>query len=191
MFAVSGALVAGRKRLDLFGTLAIAFVTALGGGTLRDVLLGATPVFWIREPASVLLAIASGGATFWLMRVVTFPRRVLLILDAMGLGLFSVLGCEKALAMGVTPLCAVLMGMLSGAAGGAIRDVLTAEVPTVLRAEIYATAAAMGAALYALTWYFLAPRDIALCAGAFLTFAVRILALKGHWSMPEARVKEV
>lgn len=190
-FAASGALVAGRKKLDLFGTLCVAFMTAFGGGTLRDLLLGVRPVFWVRDPVSVALAIATGAVTFVLMRFVDFPRRVLLFLDAMGLGAFAVLGCDKALEAGSSPLIAVLMGMLSGAAGGALRDIATNDIPAIfLRAELYATAAVLGAVAFILIQTAGVQRDPALLVGAAVTFAVRIVALRWRLQLPEARMRE-
>jgi uncharacterized membrane protein YeiH len=189
-FAASGALVAGRKKLDLFGTLCIAFVTAFGGGTLRDLLLGVRPVFWVQDPLSVALAIVTGAVTFIMMRFVEFPRRVLVILDAMGLAAFAVLGCDTALEANVPPLIAVLMGMISGAAGGAIRDIATNDIPMIfLRAELYATAAVLGAAVFALLQTVGVQRDPSLLTGAAVAFLVRIVALRWHLQLPEARLR--
>ncbi|HEX9997161.1 MAG TPA: trimeric intracellular cation channel family protein [Abditibacterium sp.] len=188
-FAASGALVAGHKKLDLFGTLVVAFVSALGGGTVRDLLLGLTPVFWVKDTLPVSVALATGALTFCLMRRVLLPAKWLLFLDALGLGTFAVLGCGRALDAGASPLIATMMGMLSGVAGGAIRDVLCGEVPTILRAEVYATAALAGGALFCALEQGGVSRDGALFLGAALTFSVRVAALKWKIALPVAAVK--
>lgn len=187
-FAASGALVAGRKKFDFFGTLAVAFVTALGGGTLRDLLLGLTPVFWIQDPLPVVLVLVTAAITFVLMRYVTFPRRTLLVLDALGLGFFAVMGAERALGAGAPALIAVMMGMVSGTAGGVIRDVLCGEVPTIFWAEMYATAAIFGATVYILLPPMGCPKHIALFVGVAATFLLRLAALRWKMRLPEAKV---
>ncbi|PQV63119.1 putative membrane protein YeiH [Abditibacterium utsteinense] len=188
-FAASGALVAGRKKLDIFGALVVAFVSALGGGTIRDVLLGLTPVFWIKNTLPVAVVIVAALSTLVLMRFWTFPTRALLVLDALGLGVFAVLGAQRALDAGAPPLIATLMGMLSGAAGGAIRDVLCGDIPTVLRAEVYATAAILGGTAFCAVEKLGFSRDAALFCGALLTFGVRIAALKWKVALPQANIK--
>lgn len=188
-FAASGALVAGHKKLDLFGTLVVAFVSALGGGTIRDVLLGLTPVFWVKNTLPIVVVFAAALSTFVAMRFIVFPARVLAILDALGLGVFAVLGAGRALSAGASPLIASLMGMLSGAAGGAMRDVLCGEVPTVLRAEVYATAALCGAAAFCVLESVGLERDLASLGGAALTFALRVAALKWKLALPQANLK--
>lgn len=188
-FAASGALVAGRKKLDVFGALVVAFVSALGGGTIRDVLLGLTPVFWVKDTLPVVVVLIAAASTLVLMRVFTFSTRIFSILDALGLGVFAVLGAERALAAGASPSIATLMGMISGAAGGAMRDVLCAEIPAILRAEVYATAALIGAAAFCLLGTLGFPRDTAFFGGAALTFATRIVALKWKIALPKAVVK--
>ncbi len=189
VFAVSGVLGAARKRLDLFGALSVAFVCALGGGTVRDLLLGLTPVSWIRDPRPAAIALSSAFAAFVLLRFVSLPLRLLLVLDALGLGLFAVLGTEKALGAGASLFVAVLMGTLSGSAGGAIRDVLCGEVPLVLHSEIYATAALLGALCFGLLLKVGAPREVALWSGGLLCFVLRIAAIKWNLRLPVAREK--
>lgn len=189
VFAASGALVAARHRLDLLGALVVAFVSALGGGTLRDVLLGLTPVFWVKNTLPGAVALSSALLTFVLMRFLVFPTRVLLVLDAVGLGVFAVLGANRALEAGVSPFVAAPMGMLSGAAGGAIRDVLCGEIPTTLKAEVYATAALFGAAVFCALTVLKTPENLALFAGAGLTFALRIASLRFKFALPIAELR--
>lgn len=148
VFAVSGCLAAGRRRMDLFGALVLGMVTALGGGTLRDLVLGVRPVFWIERPAYLWVALGAGLATFAVVRVGRVPRRALMLSDALGLAVFTVIGCAVALPLVDSALVVVLMGMLSGVAGGITRDMLSAEVPLIFRTEIYATASLSGGAVF-------------------------------------------
>lgn len=151
VFAISGALAAGRKRLDLLGVVVIAVVTAIGGGTLRDLLLDVHPTFWIRDPTYLTVILVSAGATILYVRRFRPPERALLVADALGLALFSISGAQLAEAAGLPGLIIVVMAVITGAAGGVIRDVLTGEVPLVLRpGTLYATTAICGAAVYLL-----------------------------------------
>ncbi len=148
VFAVSGALAAGRKHLDLLGVMVIAIVTALGGGTLRDLLLDRAPVFWVQQPDYLLVAIGAGLLTVLYTRCWRPPQRALLIADAAGLALFSISGAQVAAAAQFSSLVVILMGTCSGVVGGVIRDVLLVEIPIILkRGNIYATAAIAGVAL--------------------------------------------
>jgi len=149
VFAVSGALAAGRKQLDLLGVMVIAVVTALGGGTLRDLLLDRSPVFWIQQPDYLMVAIAAGLLTVLYTHFLKPPQRSLLIADAGGLALFSISGAQIAEAAQLHSLIVILMGTCSGVVGGVMRDVLLVEIPIILkRGNIYATAAIAGIALY-------------------------------------------
>ena len=147
--AISGVLAASGQRLDLFGILVLALVTAVGGGTIRDVCLGAYPIFWIQNPSYIVAALLAALLTFVAARFFRMPHRVLLIADAFGLALFTIVGTEKSLQLQSSGLIAVLLGVVTGVAGGVLRDVLRREVPLVFRPEIYlyATAALAGATL--------------------------------------------
>ena len=149
VFAFSGVLVAGRLRMDAIGVIVLAAVTAIGGGTIRDLLIGASPIFWIQDPTYLWVILATAAAGMWLARV---PRRLpwyaLPVADAFGLALFVVIGAKKALLFGTSGMVAVVMGVITGVAGGLIRDVLAREVPMVLQKEIYATACIFGGVLY-------------------------------------------
>ena len=135
--ACSGVLAAAGQRFDLFGILVLATVTALGGGTIRDLCLGAYPIFWVQDPDYIVTSLVAALLTFLAARFVRMPHRVLLIADAFGLALFAIVGTEKALAMQPSGVIAVLMGVITGVAGGVMRDVLRREVPVVFRPEIY------------------------------------------------------
>ncbi len=133
MFAISGALTAGRKSMDLFGVVVVAVITAIGGGTVRDVLLDAHPVFWIQDPTYLIVILAATAATLLYARFRRPPQASLLVADAFGLAVFTFIGAQMAYSAGVSDLIVVLMGTITGVAGGVMRDVLCAEVPLILR----------------------------------------------------------
>ena len=147
-FAVSGALRAGEKGMDFFGVLVIAAITATGGGTLRDMLLGIQPVFWIKDTAFLLVSLAAATITVLYARLREPPSSSLLVADAFGLAVATVFGAQAAAQVGAPPLIVIVMGVTTGVAGGILRDVLCAEVPLILRKEIYATASLAGAVAY-------------------------------------------
>jgi uncharacterized membrane protein YeiH len=183
VFAVAGALAASRKQLDPVGFVLIACVTAFGGGTVRDLLL-ARPVFWLEQPGIVLMASCVALAVFFTAHWVERRAALLLWADAVGMALFAVLGAEAARSHGTTPWAAILMGTITATFGGLLRDVICAELPLLLRKEIYATAAAAGAALFVLATALELPRTVAVCAGMALAFAIRAAALRRGWSLP-------
>ena len=183
VFAASGGLTAARQRLDIFGFALVAAVTGIGGGTLRDLLLG-VPIFWIGDPAALLVCIAVAGAMFFLAQHVARGERALLFADALGLSLFCVLGADRALAHGASALVAIAMGVMSAAFGGIVRDVLCAQVPLIMRKEIYATAAAAGAAAYVGLVALGLDRLMAGGLAAGLCFAIRAAAILRGWSLP-------
>lgn len=185
VFAVSGALAAGRKRLDLFGVVVIAVVTAIGGGTLRDLLLDRHPIFWTYQ--TEILAVIL-GATFFTLVYVRFqrpPERALLIADALGLALFTIGGTRLAQGAGMGGVAAVIMGVITGVAGGVVRDILTAEIPLVLRrGSLYATAAIAGATTYLLLEWAGVPREPAGLAGMVVVALLRFAAILWGLQLP-------
>jgi uncharacterized membrane protein YeiH len=187
VFAITGALVASRKQMDIVGFILLGTVTGIGGGTLRDVLLGLTPVFWIREPAYLIVCVLTAGVVFFTAHLASSRRAVLLWLDAAGLALFAVAGAEIALSAGASPVVAVAMGVITATFGGIVRDILGAEIPIVLAREIYVTAALAGALAFVALIGLTVPRDGALVAGFALAFALRGAALRWSWSFPRYR----
>jgi uncharacterized membrane protein YeiH len=147
VFAVSGALTAGRAGLDLLGVLVIASFTAIGGGTVRDLLMNRHPIFWIRDPTYLLVIAAMAFLTIAYVRVLPPPGDALLVADALGLGLFAMSGAQIAEESRLSPIIVVLMGTMTGVAGGVLRDVLSGRVPLLLQRDIYATAAIAGISL--------------------------------------------
>ena len=189
VFAVTGALVASRKRMDIFGFILLGCVTGMGGGILRDVMLGALPVFWVREPVYLAICVAVSAATFFLAHIPESRYRVLLWLDAAGLALFCVVGADRALVAGARPSIAVAMGVVSATFGGIIRDILGGESPLILRREIYVTAALAGAAVFVGLKVFGAPDAIAAVGGFATCFVIRALALSYGWSLAVYRAR--
>jgi uncharacterized membrane protein YeiH len=189
VFALTGALVAARKGMDPFGFALLATVTGIGGGSVRDMLLG-LPVFWIGDPADVLVCVAVAALTFALgSRVpglLSAPRarRLLLWADGMGLAIFAVTGTAKALAAGAHPLTATMLGALTASFGGIIRDILAGQTPLVLHREIYVTAAFVGAAVFVAAITVGIPGPAAGLAGFLCGFVLRALAIARDWSLP-------
>lgn len=191
VFAVSGVLAAGRKRFDLFGAGVIAVVTAIGGGTLRDILLDRHPIFWIAKPAYlwVILGAALVGVIY--VRFWVASQRALLIADALGLGLFTIGGLQVAQQMGHAAVIAVLMGTITGVAGGMIRDVLSGEIPLILRpGQLYATAAIAGGALTVTLEAAGANSESAALIGMVTIVALRLVAIRWDLSLPEVRLPD-
>ena len=154
VFAIAGVLAAAERRLDLFGVVVVGTVTAIGGGTLRDLILGRLPVFWVQDTLYIWLTFITSLVVFALARRMVMPRRVLLVADALGLAVFTVIGASIALSLDHPPVIAVVTGVMTGVFGGIVRDVLTAVKPLIFHKEIYATAAMAGAFVYVnLSWF--------------------------------------
>jgi len=184
VYAVSGALAAGRKRLDLVGVVVIASATAIGGGTARDLLLDRHPVFWIARPAYLYVTVAAALLTVAWSRRFRPPERMLGIADALGLAFFTVSGAQIAEARGLAGIVVVLMGALTGVAGGALRDVLCAEIPMILRkGQLYATASIAGAAVYLLLQASIDRTAAALAAMACIA-GLRLAAIVWDLTLP-------
>lgn len=186
VFALSGAVSGIKHRLDLFGVLVLSFAAGNVGGIMRDVLLGATPPPAISDWRYIGVSLAAGLVTFRWFSVIDRLRSSVLVLDAAGLGLFAVSGTLKALALGLNPAAAMLLGVLTGVGGGMMRDVLVSEVPTVLRGEVYASAALAGTAVVVMARLLRVPTGAGAIAGAVLCFVLRYLAVRRGWQLPMA-----
>jgi uncharacterized membrane protein YeiH len=188
VFAITGALVASRKQMDIVGFLWLGVVTGIGGGTVRDLLILA-PVFWVRDPSPVIACLAASVAVYFTAPHLSSRYRAILWLDALGLSLVTIAGTAKALDAGAGALVAVVMGVITAAVGGIIRDVLGQEPSILLRREIYVTASLLGAvvftALVAMGWQ----RLPAGALGALVVFLVRGLAISRGWSLPTYRAR--
>jgi uncharacterized membrane protein YeiH len=188
--AITGVLAARGKQVDLFGVIVLALVTAFGGGTVRDLTLGDTPVFWVKDPNFLLNATAVAVVAFFVARFHAFPETVLLVADAFALALFTMVGARKALELSMAPSIVIAMGVITGVVGGIIRDVLTREIPLVLRRQmyLYATAAFAGSLVFVLLnhWKPDADRRNQL-AGLATTLALRLAAIRWRLDLPEFR----
>lgn len=187
VFAVTGALVASRKQMDIVGFALLATVTGVGGGTLRDLVLGVQPVFWVREPVYVALCVAVAAVTFFTAHIPESRYRLLLWLDALGLSVFCIVGADKALVAGAGSFIAVVMGVITATIGGVIRDVLGGEVPVILRKEIYVTAALAGATVFVAARVAGMAAPAAALTGFAVCLAIRGAALQRGWSLPVYR----
>jgi uncharacterized membrane protein YeiH len=187
VFALSGGLLGVKKQFDLFGVLFLSFVVAVAGGIMRDVLIGAVPPAAITEIHYFAIAVCGGIVSFFWASRVTRYHRLILLLDAVGMGLFAVLGTEKAIDHDIHPVMAAVMGMLTSIGGGMTRDVLAGDVPFVLRGELYAIAALAGAAVVALGHAVDVAPSYAMLAGAGACIFLRIMAIYRGWRAPVAR----
>lgn len=186
-FAISGATLGVRRQLDLFGVLVLSFAAATAGGLARDALIGATPPAALVDWRYLAVASLAGVVTFYRFGTVERLRNPVQLFDAIGLGLFAVTGAAKASAHGVGPTGALLLGILSGVGGGIARDVLVAEVPAVLRRELYAVAAALGAGIVVVGHALDLPAAPLALVGALACFMLRYLAIRHGWALPVAR----
>lgn len=190
VFAISGAIAGVKRRLDLFGVLVLSFTASSAGGIIRDVLIGSVPPAAIADWRYLIASQLAGLLIFvWFPRYVqsATARRLILVFDAAGLALFAVAGTQKALEHGLHPVMAPILGMVSGIGGGMLRDILVAEIPSVLRSDLYAVAALLGAAVVVIGGQLGVPPSAAAIAGAALCFGLRLLAIKRGWQLPRAR----
>lgn len=187
VFAASGVLAARDRDLDVIGIIVVAAITAIGGGTLRDLLLDRHPIFWITDPTYLVVITVAALLTVAYVRVRPPPGATLLVADALGLGLFALSGAQLAEAAQVPALIVVLLGTMTGVTGGVLRDVITARVPLILQQEIYATAAIVGVAAYLALQALGTPKAIAFWAGMVVVVALRLVAIRWGLHLPVVR----
>lgn len=186
VFAVEGALAGIGAELDLLGLMVVAFATALGGGMIRDLLIGAVPPNSVRDWRYPAMAFVGGGAVFFFYQFFQrVPAELMITLDAAGLALCAIAGAGKAIEFGINPLLAVLMGGVTGVGGGTIRDVLLTRVPGVLRADVYAAAALAGAVVVVMGLRLKLSRGLVMTAGAVVCFTLRMVAVSRGWNLPK------
>jgi len=183
-FAISGVLVAMEKKLDLFGVLIIAFVTAVGGGTLRDMLIGNTPVVWMREWVYIFTILGTVIFAILFVNQLKYLRKTLFLFDTIGIGLFTMVGIEKGLSAELTPIICIILGTITASFGGVIRDILCNEIPVIFHKEIYATACILGGISYFLLIQLPIDGAYAYSAAILIIILVRILAVKFHIALP-------
>ncbi len=185
VFAISGSLMAKQHDFDIFGAAVVAFVTALGGGTIRDLLIGVTPVGWMIDP-QYLVAVITG-----VVMVLVFPsyllklRKTMFLFDTIGIGIFTLIGIQKAIGLGLSPMIALMMGIVSAVFGGVIRDILCTEVPLIFRKEIYATACLAGGAIYLLSIYLGVNNNLAMITSMFIIIGIRLVSVVKHIALPK------
>jgi uncharacterized membrane protein YeiH len=189
--AISAVLAAEGKRMDLFGVMVLALVTAVGGGTIRDLCLGVRPVFWIDQPHHVWTALIAAVVTFVAARFVHMPEKMLAIADAFGLALFGIAGTEKALAYGAPGIVAILLGIVTGVAGGILRDVLRGELPLVFQPDVnlYATAVFVGALAFVLLQNWLPVSETHRYIGMAVILLLRLAAMRWRLQLPTFRTR--
>lgn len=185
-FAISGALAGVRRQMDLLGILVLGIVTAIGGGTLRDILLGDTPPFCLKDETYLYVSIVFALITFFAHHVVDRFSNALLYFDAIGLGTFVVIGTGKALDFNTGFVGAIIMGMMTATAGGMVRDILSGQIPLILQKEIYASACLAGGVLFFLLTQLDVSRTTTMLLSALLVVALRLLAIRHNWSLPTA-----
>lgn len=181
VFAIAGTLLAFRKQMDGFGVVVLASVTAIGGGTTRDLILD-VPVFWLHDPTYfIVIGVAALSTIIWLRFKAYIPLNRLLIADALGIAFFTVLGTEKALQAGVSPMVAIILGTMTAVFGGLLRDVMARDIPMVLKSELYATTCIAGAFVFVLLYDI--NQSIAMVAAMLTTLILRFGAIRYHWSL--------
>jgi len=190
VFAISGTLTAATKRLDFFGATVIGFVTAVGGGTLRDMMLGDLPVSWMQNLNYFWLIIAGVMVTIIFRKQVMQLKRTLFLFDTIGIAVFTILGLKKALLLNIDPPMAIMMGLSSAVVGGVIRDTLCNELPLIFHREIYATACIAGALVYLLLRYLGLPEAICEISTVVFIIAIRIVVVKFNITLPKLVIKE-
>ncbi|WP_273183803.1 trimeric intracellular cation channel family protein [Hyphomonas adhaerens] len=186
VFALSGGIVAVRNKMDIFGAVVLAIITAVGGGTIRDIILN-QPVFWLYDAVIIWCAIAGGLMAFFLHSFVDAFKPIRWA-DALGLAIFAIAGAAKTASLGHDPLFVVIMGILTGTGGGVLRDVVANRDPLLLKEEIYATAAMVGAGLYAALHFSGVPEGWAFAAGGLVAFVLRGAALVFGWHLPKSQL---
>lgn len=181
IFAITGSLAAGNKRMDVFGVLVLGLVTAIGGGTLRDLLLGQCPVFWIKNPSYLIVVIIACILTLLLAKFVIISINILLVFDALGLAVFTIVGMVSSLSVTESEILAAIMGIITGVAGGILRDTLSAEIPLILRKEIYAAACLGGAVAYFGLFHVGMQKSFCIVISIMITLGLRLAAI--HWNL--------
>ncbi|RYE07836.1 MAG: trimeric intracellular cation channel family protein [Hyphomicrobiales bacterium] len=183
--AMTAALAAGRRRMDWFGVCVLAVVTALGGGTMRDVLLGHYPLSWVADPNLLLIAAGAALITIALARFMETLRWPFLILDALGLVVFTIIGCNVAMEMGQSPIIVIVAGMITGIAGGILRDILCNDVPLIFSGELYATVSIVTGAIYYFGLQWGQAHEFITILAMVVGFSLRVLAIMFNWGMPK------
>ncbi len=184
VFAISGVLAAVEHKFDIVGAFILGLVTAIGGGTLRDLLIGATPVGWMTDLNYLICIVCSIALCFFMKGFLKKMRKGLFLFDTIGIGIFTILGIQKTLSFGLNPIIAILMGIVSAVFGGVIRDVLSNEIPLIFRKEIYASVCLLGGVFYWLLTYLGCNYELSIVLPILLVVVIRVAAVKNDWQIP-------
>lgn len=184
VFAISGVLAAVEKKFDLVGAFILGLVTAVGGGTLRDVLIGETPVGWMKDLNYLYVILIALPLCYYFKNTIQKLHKGVFLFDTIGIGLFTILGLQKTLGIGLSPIIAIMMGIVSAVFGGVIRDVLSNEVPLIFRKEIYASACLAGALVFLLLDYFFPNAFYNIICSILVVIIIRYLAVRKNWAIP-------
>lgn len=188
-FAISGALAGIEKKLDFFGVFVIAMVTSIGGGTLRDLLIGHTPVFWLLDLQTFYIVVSTTIVSIIFRQYLSFLRTSLFLFDTIGIGIFTIIGIEKGLAINFSPIVCILLGTVTACFGGVARDILCNEIPVIFRKEIYATACLIGGLMFFGLKYLQINDDVIYIGTAGTIILIRILAVRYNWSFPKIEIE--
>jgi uncharacterized membrane protein YeiH len=184
VFAISGTLSASNKQFDLFGAMFTAFITALGGGTIRDLVLGCTPVIWATDMTYLYIITAAVILTFLFKDYIMGLKKTLFLFDTIGIGVFTIIGMQKSLALGFNPVISIMMGVVSAVMGGVLRDTFVNDIPLIFRKEIYATACIVGALLFLLLSFLNVNAEASLLFTIILIISIRLIAIKFQLRLP-------
>lgn len=187
-FAISGALAGIEKKLDFFGVFVIAMVTSIGGGTLRDLLIGNTPVFWLLNLQTFYIVVATTIISIIFRQHISFLRTSLFLFDTIGIGIFTIIGIEKGLEIHFSPIVCILLGTVTACFGGVARDILCNEIPVIFRKEIYATACVIGGCMFFGLKLLHVNDDVIYVGTAGTIILIRILAVRYNWSFPKIEI---
>lgn len=184
VFAISGVLAAAEKKFDIFGAAILGMVTAVGGGTLRDVLIGSTPVGWMRDLNYLFLIVLAIPTSYFFKTYILRLRKTMFLFDTIGIGLFTILGIQKTLGLGLSPIIAIMMGAVSAVFGGVLRDVLSRDIPLIFRKEVYATACLMGGAIFVILEQLFDTPNLNMVFAMGFIMIIRTVAVIRKWSLP-------
>lgn len=190
VFAISGVMTAADKGFDLVGATIIGLVTAIGGGTLRDILIGETPVSWMKDINYLLVVFLALPLCFFFIHIIRRLRKSVFLFDTIGIGLFTILGVQKTLGVGLSPIVALLMGVVSAVFGGVTRDVLSNEVPLIFRREVYASACLAGGGVFLGMEQMMKGAEVNIVVSVLIVIVIRYLAVRYHWSLPFRPLKD-
>ncbi len=185
-FAISGALAGRERKLDLFGMSTLAFATAIGGGTIRDMMIGLTPVMWLRDMSYYTVVILGIGCAILFYKRFNILRYSLFLFDTIGIAVFTLIGIERGLGVGLHPIICISLGTITACFGGVLRDTLANQIPIIFKKEIYATACIAGGGVYFLLAHFNLTKDLLYVLTASFIIVVRILSVRYKWSLPFA-----